>query len=130
MGQQLSMRQSMAGRRPQSDQFSGQFTTSDINARIEEMAARTFDSPQNFANMFASEFGRAPTDSEWAYWEKDAEFYAERAFYEREENRLSLQALQNELAAQNFENLQGNLDPVLEEALRSLIEQNILQESS
>jgi hypothetical protein len=76
-GQQLSMQQSMAGRRPQSSDFA-ESNANTINSRIEELAVRTFNSPQNFANMFSSEFGRAPTEAEWAYWESDAQFYRDK----------------------------------------------------
>lgn len=120
MGQQLSMQQSMAGRRPEASDFE-RFTASDINSRIEQMATRTFNSPQNFANMFASEFGRAPTEAEWAYWENDAAFYRDQNAFDLALQDAQLAELQRTNAERAMEQLYGLLPadmPRTEESLR------------
>jgi hypothetical protein len=124
-GQQLSMQQSMAGRRPQGSDFE-RFSASDINARIEAMATRTFNSPQNFANMFASEFGRAPTDSEWAYWENDAQFYREQNAYDRALQEAQLQNLELSAAEQVLEQLYSGLPDGVPRTTQSLIDAGII----
>lgn len=124
MGQQLSMQQSMAGRRPRRSEFDTMAEAR--NNRIDQMAAVYFDTPQNFANQFAIEFGRAPTEEEWQFFETFAGYYKQQDTYNKAIQEAELANLQSSAAEQSLEQLYNLLDPGVPRTTQSLVDAGII----
>jgi hypothetical protein len=124
MGKQLSMQQSMAGRRPQASDFGVE--PSAINNRIAQISEWQFNSPQNFANQFASEFGRPPRPDEWALFENFAEYYAGQDAYQRERQAAELASLQSSREQAELELLFRNLPGGVPRTVDSLREYELI----
>jgi hypothetical protein len=124
MGQQLSMQQSMAGRRPQQSEFGAE--ASAVNNRIEQIASRHFANPQNFANQFASEFGRAPTPEEWNFYDSYADYYRRQDQYERDIQAAELASLRASQQQAVWESLFEQLPDGVPRTVESLRQAKII----
>ena len=124
LGRQISMQQSMMGRRPQESEFGADAAAR--NNRIEEMAARHFASPQNFANQFASEFGRAPTEEEWMMYESYASYFAMEDDAARREREARARELGRADAMDMYERLFELLPPGIPQTVEALRQYGIL----